>query len=826
MKIKHLLLMLLLAMIAPWAAQAQQALPYSYGFEDNDLSADGWTTQNPSGLDASKFMISTFAKRTGDYGFQFSSYDDRGAHTQYLISPELNAPCGVVAQFYYRASNASGTEQFKVGYSTTDTDIASFTFGSEISTYHTSSWTQSEEYTFPAGTKYVAIYYYSDYQYYLYVDDFTFSVPRPTDLSVSDTTISTATVSWSGEADSYNVRYRTADGTVAYFYEDFEGLDDLGLPEGWTSIDADGDGNGWYGLTEKVEYAHSGECFVTSASWNGDPLTPDNWLVTPQIALQGTMKVYLRAQDPSFAEEHYAIYLSTTGNTVEDFTTTLVAESYDLSGEYLEITADLSSYNGQLGYIAIRHFNCTDMFRINVDDFGLYGEEIPAGEWMTATADETTITLTGLAPETTYEVQVQTVCGEDGESSWSDIITFTTLPAPAPEPETYALQIYNYHWYEDDGAGYYLIAYPFAGEKDPTEIMVGAYGSQPVASMVTGEYDLYFFDQSQVGQEWRNYKDTISNPNFKLENGKGYLYAYGDDVQLYFTGYPIEDTAVKIGLVYDTDLPQYALPGWNLVGNPFKAFGYPDRPGYRMWEDSNELEAFDEGEEIFVAEGVFIEAQGEGDTVTFTKGQGGWGPGSKKVRIRVNNTNGRGSDVAYIRFGEGRGLHKFQLNPNHTKLYIPVDGADYAIAYSAEMGETPLNFKAETNGTYTLSFTTEEISFNYLHLIDNMTGTDVDLLATPYYSFAAKTTDYASRFKLVYATGANSDDSFAFMSNGSFIISNEGEATLQVVDVTGRVLSSETISGSCSKTVNAAPGVYMLRLISGDNMKVQKVIVR
>ena len=47
-----------------------------------------------------------------------------------------------------------------------------------------------------------------------------------------------------------------------------------------------------------------------------------------------------------------------------------------------------------------------------------------------------------------------------------------------------------------------------------------------------------------------------------------------------------------------------------------------------------------------------------------------------------------------------------------------------------------------------------------------------------------------------------------------------------MVDVTGRVLSSETISGSCSKTVNAAPGVYMLRLINGDNMKVQKVVVK
>jgi hypothetical protein len=121
----------------------------------------------------------------------------------------------------------------------------------------------------------------------------------------------------------------------------------------------------------------------------------------------------------------------------------------------------------------------------------------------------------------------------------------------------------------------------------------------------------------------------------------------------------------------------------------------------------------------------------------------------------------------------------------------------------------------------------EEVSFSYLHLIDNRTGADVDLLATPYYSFDAATTDYASRFKMVYATSCdNTSETFAFSSNGQWVINNEGEATLQVIDVTGRVLSSETINGAVSKGINAAEGIYMLRLINGDNVKVQKIVVR
>jgi hypothetical protein len=167
------------------------------------------------------------------------------------------------------------------------------------------------------------------------------------------------------------------------------------------------------------------------------------------------------------------------------------------------------------------------------------------------------------------------------------------------------------------------------------------------------------------------------------------------------------------------------------------------------------------------------------------------------------------------------------LNRNSTKVYFSENNNDYAIVRSEEMGEMPVNFKAEENGTYSLNVGGQNTEFAYLHLIDNMTGNDVDLLQTPSYSFEAKTTDYESRFKLVFATGDNSnDDNFAFYSNGNWIINNAGEATLQVVDLTGRILSSETVNGSVSKTINAVPGVYMLRLINGDNVNVQKIVVR
>ena len=186
-------------------------------------------------------------------------------------------------------------------------------------------------------------------------------------------------------------------------------------------------------------------------------------------------------------------------------------------------------------------------------------------------------------------------------------------------------------------------------------------------------------------------------------------------------------------------------------------------------------------------------------------------------------------DNAIIRFDGGETLGKFQLKENSTKVYIPVDGKDYAIVNVENQSELPVNFKAAENGTYSINVSTEEVEMSYLHLIDNMTGNDVDLLATPSYTFEAKTTDYASRFKLVFAVneGGSStcSEAFAFFSNGKLVVLNEGQATLQIIDMMGRVLNSETLSGNAEISLNQVPGVYMLRLVNGNEVKVQKVVV-
>ena len=133
--------------------------------------------------------------------------------------------------------------------------------------------------------------------------------------------------------------------------------------QGWTTIDADGDGDNWYWWN-----AIAGP-YVVSHSWrNNVVLYPDNYLVSPSVILGGSITFKARAGDNAYAAEHFGIAISTTGTNADDFT---MVEEWTMTakavGNWYEYTVDLSSFNG-MGYVAIRHFNCSDMYALNVDD--------------------------------------------------------------------------------------------------------------------------------------------------------------------------------------------------------------------------------------------------------------------------------------------------------------------------------------------------------------------------------------------------------------------------------------------------------------------------
>ena len=115
--------------------------------------------------------------------------------------------------------------------------------------------------------------------------------------------------------------------------------------------------------------------------------------------------------------------------------------------------------------------------------------------------------------------------------------------------------------------------------------------------------------------------------------------------------------------------------------------------------------------------------------------------------------------------------------------------------------------------------------FDYLHLIDRMTGEDVDMLIDDEYSFISSSNDDAERFivKLSYNEGSEAaDEVFAYQSGSDLIINGDGE--LQVFDVTGRMMMNLSVNGN-QRINGLSQGVYVLRLL-GEDVKTQKIVVR
>lgn len=367
----------------------------------------------------------------------------------------------------------------------------------------------------------------------------------------------------------------------------------------------------------------------------------------------------------------------------------------------------------------------------------------------------------------------------------------------------------NITGYGDSNGGYYLIASPIDGA-DPAE-------SEMLATPES-DYDLFRFNQAGAEGEWENYKKEGEHYHFNLEAGRGYLYAHKTGTTITVTGTPYTGNGE-----FDLDyVDGAACAGFNLVGNPFGGEADVDRPYYKLDEETRSYFAPTlESGTLGLMEGVLVQATEPGQKVKFTAVLGGKRGNDIASANVVLSSNGNAIDKAIVRFDGGMGLGKYQMN-NSSKIYFPQENAEYAIA-NAETNEMPLNFKAETAGTYTISIKLNSSNIGYLHLIDKLTGEDVNLFTTPEYSFVGSPRDAENRFIVrFYETSAN--DTFVYQYGSELIVNGEG--TLQVFDVMGRFVGSYEVNGSERISADQfANAVYVFRMI-GNDVKTQKIVVR
>ena len=366
------------------------------------------------------------------------------------------------------------------------------------------------------------------------------------------------------------------------------------------------------------------------------------------------------------------------------------------------------------------------------------------------------------------------------------------------------------------------------------------------------------------------YTGTEQNANGVLTPGRGYMMAINKDSYLSNNG-TLNNGVVSMPLTVSGTLPETQLPskdwGSNLIGNPYQA--YLDLDAVSAGEGNGAVNGFyvynaDNGtygpymtgasinnaipsKYIHPHQGFFAVTTTAQpgfkftyDMATATKNVNSYyrneeQPAYPVVNLFVENAAGN-RDMAVVELNrpEIGGVRKVEnLRNANFKISAHLNGEGYGLLFTPEGTEkVPVHFKAQEDGTYTLTWSTYNGDFSSLLLVDNKTGVITDMLRADKYTFDASADDYSSRFYLTYSvTGIDENEgtvneTFAWFDGSEWVVNGQGQ--LDVVDMLGRTLRSERLTGDQNRVSldGVAAGVYLMRVTNGKAVKVQKIVVR
>ena len=372
------------------------------------------------------------------------------------------------------------------------------------------------------------------------------------------------------------------------------------------------------------------------------------------------------------------------------------------------------------------------------------------------------------------------------------------------------------------------------------------------------------YSSNGTGADWTNESTLIK--------GRGYLVATKEPTYLQCSG-----TLNKGTVNVYVSSGAWQRKGYNLLGNPYQSYLDFDafaQQNKALWgiTDTDYSTAYyfilDEDQKGYIKyaygasgssytaprclhphQGFMVIAEND-MTVQFTeamrnttatgvtfRGNEGMQPSYPLVNLIATEANGN-RDVCTVELGrpdKGGARVQREMRISRGLVYCHYDDEDWSIAFTQPgLTEAAIRFETVEDAEFTMTWDVENGDFSYLHLIDNMTGADIDCLRATEYRFSSKTSDYASRFRLLFDyTGVeeNGQDgpstgsgTFAFQMGDELVVNGEGR--LEMIDLLGRVIKSETLDGVQSTTaLPATAGVYVLRLTGKDGVRVQKMIV-
>ncbi|MBR5726156.1 MAG: VWA domain-containing protein [Muribaculaceae bacterium] len=383
----------------------------------------------------------------------------------------------------------------------------------------------------------------------------------------------------------------------------------------------------------------------------------------------------------------------------------------------------------------------------------------------------------------------------------------------------------------------------------------------------------YYYNQPN--EDYSDF-EQIENNETQFLPGKGYLiavdesqwFSMGKNAQLLQNRGTLNNGDVNIPVTCTEGIELTGRQGYNLLGNPYQSYldfeefvdGNEDLWGtddqfaqtyavydpeyskYIQYKSNSSKGSLTANQYINMHQGFFIKTSqttnahftNDMRTNAGTPNFRGEQPAFPLINFIVADNEGN-TDVAVIELNrnENEGATKLRVGSSKGHIYFRYNKENLAIFFRDNAKDNQiLNFVADENGNYTLSWNTANADFNSLTLIDNITGVKTDMLAHDHYTFEGRTDDYDTRFKIVFDLNNYNEDevveseTFAFFNEGNLIVNGEGY--FDVIDVLGRVVYAAQLTDT-QNTVSLPhnlSGVCLLRISNGDKVKVQKMYVR
>lgn len=376
-------------------------------------------------------------------------------------------------------------------------------------------------------------------------------------------------------------------------------------------------------------------------------------------------------------------------------------------------------------------------------------------------------------------------------------------------------------WNENNKTGWQFIASPFTGASVSTFVPAQVYN-----------YDLYRYAGS-ADEEWDNHKDNYNDQSWWYFNrGEGYLASYETLEEATLRG------TLNSGLTYSWDNLTYDnskdLANFHLVGNPFTFDMDITKATFTNMVNGVAIVTAEGGYDysqttIPVGDGFFVQATNENPSMSYNHNASVSKRGSESNNsLNITATGNAGKDNVVINLaGKSEGFDKLQnFNDAIATVYVAEDGKNYGIYNcDADVQEVELSFNANQMGNYTISIEPNG-KFQTVTLVDRFTGIETNMLVEDYH-FTAMSNVNTNRFIIKMVNGQQTTDNshFVFQSGEDLIIDAEG--TVQIIDVMGRVLVSDEVE-STNNRINVSGfqnGTYMVRVINGSEVKVEKVVI-